>query len=215
MNSTSCHVASIALFAALLPFAAAAVQFVGSPGQLGANDALTWDQVGPVNGTVANPVTLTSLDGRSVVVSQATGHGNTLAAGPGFGPMYAQGERLYATDNGFGFSGGPLTFQFAQGINGFGVVCDPDYYLDGFGGTISAYDADNLLLGTFPFSVSANATFKQVFAGVAASTPTIRRIVINGVQAASVPEDFFVGTVLIKSDLLFADGFDPAAVPTL
>lgn len=198
-----------------MPFAASAVQFVGSPAQLGANDAVTWDQVGAVNGTVANPINVTSFDGRSVTVSQATGHGNTIAAGPGFGPMYAQGERLYATDNGFGFNGGPLTFQFARGISGFGVVCDPDFYLAGFSGVISAYDANSALLGTFPFSVSANAAYKQVFAGIDASAPTIRRVVIDGVQAAGYPEDFFVGTVLIKSDLIFADGFDAPAVPTM
>ncbi len=215
MNSKSFYVASIALFAALAPFAAGAVQFVGSPGQLGANDAVTWDQLGPINSTPTNPVAVTSLDGRSVMVSQATGQGNNATAGPGFGPMYAQGERLYETGNGFGFSAGPLTFQFAQGINGFGVVCDPNYYSAGFSGTISAYDANNVLLGSFPFSVSANATYKQVFAGVAASGPTIRRVVIDGVQAASYPEDFFVGTVLIKADLIFADGFDTPAVTTM
>lgn len=215
MNKTSFQVASIALFAALVPFTAGAVQFVGSPAQLGANDAVTLDQVGVVNGSVANPVAVTSLDGRSVMVSQATGHGYTYVAGPGFGPMYAQGERLYETDNGFGFSGGPLTFQFAQGISGFGVVCDPDFYTQGFSGTISAYDANSALLGTFPFSVSANAAYKQVFAGIAASAPTIRRVVIDGVQAEAYPEDFFIGTVLIKSDSIFADGFDTAVAPTM
>lgn len=207
MNSTSQHLASIVLIAALAPLAASAVEFIGSPAQLGANDAVTWNQVGPV-GVVTNPITVASLDGRSVVVSQATGQGSTTVAGPDFGPMYAQGERLYHTGNGFGFSGGPLTFRFAQGINGFGVVCDPNFYLDGFGGAISAYDANDVLLGTFPFSVPATATYKQVFAGIAGSTPTIRRVVIDGLQAAGYPEDFFVGTVLVKADLIFADGFD-------
>lgn len=214
MNS-SFHFAFIALAAAFAPIAASAVEFVGFPDQLQANDALTWDQVGVTGAVVTNPVTVSSVDGRSVIVSQATGQGNTTAAGPDFGPMYAQGERLYHTGNGFGFSGGPLTFQFARGINGFGVVCDPNFYLAGFGGTISAYDGDGGLLGTFPFSVPDTATYKQVFAGVASSAPAIRRIVIDGLQAAGYPEDFFVGTVLIKSDLLFADGFETTTTPGL
>ncbi|MEO6687923.1 MAG: hypothetical protein ABIS07_14675 [Dokdonella sp.] len=212
---SSFRAASIALFAAFASFAARAVEFVGSPGLLQANDALTWEQLGAAGGTVANPVIVTSLDARSAIVSQATGQANTTVAGPDFGPMYTQGERLYHTGNGFGFSGGPLTFQFARGINGFGVVCDPNFYLSGFAGAISAYDGDGVVLGTFPFSVSAEATYKQVFAGVAASAPVIRRVVIDGLQAAGYPEDFFVGTALIKADLLFADGFETNAAPRL
>jgi hypothetical protein len=73
--------------------------------------------------------------------------------------------------------------------------------------------ADDVLLGTFAFSISADAPRKQVFAGISSSASVIHRVVIDGVEADSSPEDFFVGTVLIKSDLLFADGFESGAIP--
>lgn len=123
--------------------------------------------------------------------------------------MYAPGERLYLTDNGFGNNGGPITFVFAQDISGFGVVCDPDYYSSGFAGTISAYDSSANLLGTFPFSVSAQAQYKQVFAGISNTSPNIHAIVIDGTFAQDLPEDFAIGTVLISADRIFANGFDP------
>ena len=193
----------------LLPSSSAfSTAFVASPAELNANDTLTWGQLGANGASVSNPFAATTNAGRTVTVSQATGHGFASSAGAGYGPMYAPGERLYLTDDGFGFNGGPLTFVFANDVNGFGVVCDPDYYVSGFSGTISAYDASDALLGSFAFSVSAAATYKQVFAGISNTVANIHRVVIDGTFAAASPEDFAVGTALIDLDDIFTDGFE-------
>jgi hypothetical protein len=202
-------IAITGMVAVALPASALAASFVASAGLLNANDTLTWAQLGADGTAVPNPSVVTSVAGRTVTLSQATGHGFVSSAGSGYGPMYAPGERLYLTDDGFGNNGAPLTFVFAQDISGFGVVCDPDYYSSGFAGTISAYDAADNLLGNFAFSVSAQQQYKQVFAGVSDTSPDIRRVVIDGTSAQALPEDFAIGTVLIMADRIFANGFEP------
>ena len=192
----------------LCPSLSFATTFVATSADLNANDTLTWGQLGASGASVSNPFVATTTAGRSVTVSQATGHGFASSAGAGYGPMYAPGERLYYTDNGFGFNGAPLTFVFVKDVNGFGVVCDPDYYLSGFAGTVSAYDSSDALLGSFPFSVSAAAPYKQVFVGVSNTVANIHRIVIDGTSAQADPEDFAVGTAFIDVDDIFADGFE-------
>jgi hypothetical protein len=102
----------------------------------------------------------------------------------------------------FGHSDGPVTVTFAQGLFGFGTVYDAGYYLDGFSGTISAYDVSDNLLGSFPFTAPApsiGSPGSQLFIGVLDTTAEIRRIVIDGTAAASIPEDFILGKVLVKS----------------
>ena len=192
----------------LSPSLAFSTAFVATPADLNANDTLTWAQLGANGTSISNPFAATTTASRSVTVSQATGHGYASSAGAGYGPMYAPGERLYLTDDGFGFNGGPLTFVFEKDVNGFGVVCDPDYYVSGFAGTISAYDASDVSLGSFPFSVSAAAPYKQVFAGISNTVANIHRVVIDGTFAEASPEDFAVGTALVSVDEIFADGFD-------
>lgn len=187
-------VALLATLAIVPAPSAMAASFVSSAAALGANDSLTWGQLGASGTHVSNPVNVSSAAGLGITVSQATGAGSASAAGPSFGPMYAPGERLYWT-----LGGAPLTFVFAQDIYGFGAVFDPNNYLNGFSGTISAYDAIGTSLGTFPFSVSAQAAYKQVFAGIASTTANIHRVVINGTYASYGPEDFFVGTAQIKT----------------
>jgi hypothetical protein len=183
----------------------AAISFVSSSAALGPNDTLLWDQFGANLTQIANPATGSTANGIGVTVSQATGAAYTLQniAGYGFGPLYALGERLYKTDGpGLGHSDGPVTVSFAQGIYGFGTVYDAGYYLQGFSGTISAYDAGSNLLGSFPFSAPAPAIGSpgsQLFIGVLDTTAEIRSIVIDGTAAASVPEDFILGKVVIKS----------------
>ena len=200
---------SFLLAVGLLPSTVAfSTTFVATPAEFNATDTLTWGQVGASGASVSNPFIATTTGGQSITISQATGHGYASSAGAGYGPMYAPGERLYFTDDGFGFNGGPLTFVFAKDVNGFGVVCDPDYYVSGFAGTISAYDASDVLLGSFPFSVSAAAQYKQVFAGISNTVANIHRVVIDGTFAEALPEDFAVGTALISVDEIFADGFD-------
>jgi len=198
----------ILLVGSLCPSLAFSTAFVASPAELNANDTLTWAQLGASGTSVPNPFVATTSAGRSVTISQAKGHGFASSAGAGYGPMYAPGERLYLTDDGFGFNGGPLTFVFANDVNGFGVVCDPDFYVSGFSGTVSAYDASDVLLGTYPFSVSAAATYKQVFVGISNTVANIHRVVIDGTFAEASPEDFAVGTALIDIDDIFADGFE-------
>jgi hypothetical protein len=65
-------------------------------------------------------------------------------------------------------------------------VCDPDFYLSGFAGPLSAYDSADNLRGTFPFSVSAQAQYKQVFAGASNTIPNIHRVVIDGTFAQTL-----------------------------
>jgi len=202
-------IVAVAISVAILPACTFATSFVGSAAAINANDSITWAQLGASGGQVSNPKIVSSVSGKNITLSQATGAGFTSTAGVGYGPMYAPGERLYLTDNGFGFSGGPITFVFRQDIDGFGLVCDPDYFSAGFSGTISAYDAAANLLGSFAFSVSAQAQYKQVFAGVSNNIPNIHRIVIDGTAAASQPENFAIGTVLIHSDRIFSDGLEP------
>jgi len=183
----------------------AATSFVATAVDLGANDTLLWDQFGANQAQIANPATGSTTNGVSVTVSQATGAAYTIQniVAYGFGPMYAIGERLYKTDGpGLGHSDGPVTLSFAQGVLGMGTVYDAGYYLQGFSGTISAYDAADNLLGSFPFSAPApapGAAGSQLFIGVLDTTAVIRRVVIDGTAAAAVPEDFFLGKVLVKS----------------
>jgi hypothetical protein len=200
----------------------AAIGFVASSAALGANDSLLWNQFGTNLTQIANPATGSTTNNIGVTVSQATGAAYTIdiTALSGVGPLLPIGERVYKTDGpGFGFSGGPVTVTFDQGILGFGTVYDAAYYTQGFSGTISAYDAGNNLLGSFPFSAPApppGGTGSQLFIGVLDTTAEIRRVVIDGTAAASLPEDFILGKVLVKSTALAPPPVLAAtAVPTL
>jgi hypothetical protein len=183
----------------------AAISFVSSSAALGANDSLLWNQFGANVTQIPNPAAGSTTNGIGVTVSQATGAAYTIqiTASSGVGPLFPIGERVYKTDGpGFGFSGGPVTVTFAQGILGFGTVYDAGYYLQGFSGTISAYDAGSNLLGSFPFSAPPpppGGPGSQLFIGVLDSTAEIRRVVIDGTAAASFPEDFLLGKVLVTS----------------
>jgi hypothetical protein len=186
------------LLAALSLAAQGAVVPVSTQSGLGANDSIDWGQLG------ASPYT--PVPSGSPVVSQL-GYNATVSNGTGvplqrqndgdpWGGNFAYGEHLLY--NGGMYGGGAIIITFASGVYGAGAHIEGDTY-GPFTGTVSAYDANGDVLGTYTFNgVSTSAGDNSaVFAGFLDSSPDIRSIsfTANVTIFGNLPSDFALGTL--------------------
>ncbi len=192
------------------------VSFISSSVDLGAGDALSWEQFGDDGATVPNPAAGSTNHGIGVTVSQAAGNGVTATKGSSSTySLIPDGERIYLTSLSDPFaSSGPVTLAFAHGVSGVGAVYGCQVCWSGpTAGTISAYDGNDVLLGSFQFTgpkPSQDSPESLLFVGVRATGPTIRKVVIGS-------GSFVLGKVLVRSGFS-APGPGPAPageIPTL
>lgn len=154
-----------------------AASFVGTRAGLNGNDFVDWGTVGPSGTTLSNPFNITSNNGLPAVVTGGTYRSDQGSSD--FNGNFAPGDHLLFEPDIFG----TITIDFATGIYGAGAqieTSDPTSALT-FTGTISAYDQNLGLLGTFNFSgiATSAADNSATFAGIIDSTPDIYRLVFT------------------------------------
>jgi hypothetical protein len=170
----------IALLSAFFPFSlSAAPVLVRSTAELGSNDFVAWAPLGDHGTGIPNGPALLSNGGKSLTMSKLTGDFLRVDEGnvsTGWIGNFAPGTPLIWTENG----GGPVSFVFDRPILGAGAKIQANI-IGTFDAFISAFDANNSLLGSF--SVSGNSTRDQddsaIFVGIFDADQVIRRIDFN------------------------------------
>ena len=168
-------VAALCLLAAA-GVASAAVTLLGSRGQVGAGGVVDWLALGPEftsvsNGSVVNPVTISGSTGTFTVLTGSTFNGDFLATE----------TVLSLFDLGGGSGAGTFTIDFASGVYAAGAQVQANLF-GAFSGLISAFDAANMLLGSYTINGNnaGNGDGSASFAGIASTAGDIRRLVFSG-----------------------------------
>lgn len=154
----------------------------------GANDSLTWGQVGAELEFVSNPFNASSNGGVGVSGGQASGSFQRLDQGTSWGGNFAPGDQLLWTRN-----GGPITISFATPVQAIGTQVQTDYG-DGFAGQIEAFDSLNHSLGIVQFSGFSDGSNdgSAVFAGISSTAFDISSVTIGVTSATGDPNDFVI-----------------------
>ena len=161
------------------------------------NDGLVnWGSLGP-DGTITNPFTIPvpGVGGLQMTTSQLQNSFERRNQGNGWGGNFGEGERVLYSDG----SNAPMTFEFTDGIAGFGAQIQANWWGD-FTAVISAYDASDVLLGTYSrLGVSTgNGDDSAIFIGILSSSADIRKIVLSVPVATGDIQDFALNSPSIQ-----------------
>jgi hypothetical protein len=178
--------------------AQASVTLVTSSSALGANDSISWTQLGPAFTVLTGPQAVTSTGGLAATVTSA---GNTLERrdqGSGWAGNFANGAPLLWTRG----VGPDITLSFAAPVYGAGAQFQADIFgpftaeVIGIGGSV---------LGTFTENGTSNSAGDDsaIFIGILSDTADISSIVFHQTGG----NDFAIGNVALNTS------DTPAAVP--
>ena len=163
-----------------------------------ANDGLVnWGALG-VDGTIINnPFTIAvpGVSGLQMTVGQQQNAFERRDQGTGWGGNFAEGEQVLWSSG----SNAPMTFEFSDGISGFGAQIQSNFY-GSFSATISAYDASDVLLGTFTRIGVSNGSGDDsaMFVGIVSSNSDIRRVVVSVPISEQAIQDFAINAPRIQ-----------------
>jgi hypothetical protein len=159
---------------------------VTSRAALAANDYVDWGEIGaPGNSYVPNPLSVTSADGSTVMVTKPAEQFHFLVqAAPGqsfppyWGGNFAPGDNLLTTEGpGDATNPGPMTIQFATPVYGAGAQIQTN---DGgaFTARISALDNKGDILGyvTESGTSNGNRNGSAIFLGILSDTANIAAV---------------------------------------
>lgn len=178
--------------------AQASVSLVTDASTLGANDQISWAQLGATYTPVASPAAVVSDGGLSVTATSAGGvferrDQDTGGTFVGWSGNFPAGEALLWT----AAVGPDVTLTFASPIYGAGARIQANY-----GGAFTARitASDGSLLGTFALDGLSDATQGEaIFIGVLSTQADIGSISFTLDSASYMPNDFAVGTVLLNT----------------
>ncbi len=103
------------------------ITLVTSPAALGANDTVTWSQLGPDTTTIPNSFAATSTAGKGVTGGFSVSTGTVMVAGTDWTPVsgdFSTGDFLIWANDGTAGTG-PVTFSFPSGF-GAGAAIQAD-----------------------------------------------------------------------------------------
>jgi hypothetical protein len=157
-----------------------------------ANDGLVnWGALGADGTIINNPFTIAvpGVSGLQMTVSQQQNAFERREQGMGWGGNFADGEQVLWSSA----SNAPMTFEFTDGISGFGAQIQSNFW-GAFTATISAYDASDVLLGTFTRIGASNGygDDSAIFIGITSSNLDIRRVVISVPISERAIQDFAI-----------------------
>ena len=179
----------LAMIAAPMQAAFATVILTGDRNAINPGYFVNWGAVGPDGTPTGSPFTL-----GEVTVSGASGF--TVFSGSTYNADFTPTDEVLALFDG-DIVGGIFSITFAHAVQAAGAQIQANAF-GAFSGWISAYDASNVLLGTYLVSGinGGNGTGSAVFAGLVSTGRDIMRIdfssfgdgaAINGLSV-SVPE---------------------------
>jgi hypothetical protein len=177
--------------AAALVVSARGQSLITNVGALGANDQLNWSNLGPSQTTYSSPFNInSSLNNETINVSLLSNMTFLrLDQSNGWNGNFAPGEPLLY-NQGFG----DIYLSFSNPLNGVGFQIQADYP-GSFTATISAFDANNVYLGSV--SEAGNSTFtadnSAIFIGI--ETQNISKIMIDTQSGAG--SNFVIGTTYL------------------
>ena len=178
---------------------------VTSPAAQGANDSLSWAQLGGDATTLSSAFVATSSSGLGTSVGLAAANSLTsvvCAATPcsWTGAGFAAGDTLIWTSDSANGGNGPLTLTFAHGISGAGAVIQADGP-GPFTAKIQAFNGSTLL-GSF--TVSSNSNGDATYIGISDQTASnITAVTFSLTNCQGVCTDFALDTVAISSGPVF------------
>lgn len=191
---------TLARAVAVLLVSAASLQaqtaFVGSDGAFGTPAGyIYWGSLGPSGTTIGNPFTInaTGIPGLSANVSQAGASSFERRDQPsGWGGNFANGDQLLWTQG----TNGPMSLIFSSAISAFGTQIQQDQY-GPFVATISAYDAANVLLGTYLVNGTSNGNGDNsaIFLGISSTTG------ISRIDLSVDTQDFAINEVRLNGNV--------------
>lgn len=183
---------------------AKALTFVNSSAGLGANDSVDWATLAPDRATVSNPFSTTSTNGIGVTGSMPS---NSFIRGEQSRSIFGnflRGEAVLWTH----YNSGPLSLVFSSPVRGVGAQIQSEYY-GSFVGTIEAFNASNVSLGSF--SLPGNSTNagngSAIFLGLLSSSNEISRVNFNTYRQNAPTQGFGINQLLLATS-------PTAAVPT-
>lgn len=178
---------------------------VTSPAAQGANDSLSWSQLGGDATTVSSAFVAASSLGLGVTVNLAGANSFisvVCAATPcsWTGAGFSAGDTLLWTSDTANGGNGPLTLTFAQGVSGAGALIQADGP-GPFTARIQAFNGPTLL-GSF--TVASNSNGDATYIGVSDQTgPNITSVTFSMTNCTGVCTDFAVDAVAIGSGPAF------------
>lgn len=173
--------------------AQASVSLVTDASTLGANDQISWAQLGSAFTPVASPAAVVSDGGLSVTATSAGGVFERRDQDTGWTGNFPAGEALLWTQ----YVGPDITLTFASPVFGAGARIQSDYY-GAFTARISA--SDGSLLGSFTHDGNSNGVRGEaIFIGVLSTQADVGSITFTLDSAAGQPNNFAIGTVLLNS----------------
>ena len=187
---------TVLVLAALLGSAAqASTSLVTSAASLGANDSVSWSQLGP-DGSSINPIVFVahSTAGLTVFGSSLQNLAPSLTLvtqGSTFSGTFTNGARLLSTGPGTG----PLTFSFLTPVSGAGVEIQRNLY-GSFIAQISAFDGMGHALQANLFDYQAGGFSSStgnppVFLGVSSTSADIAKIELQVLPATGISSTGF------------------------
>ncbi len=188
-----------ALIFCLLLALTAACSFGGTLSALnspaGLSDSLDWSVLGSEYAAVPDGTSGVSVLGNQVTVNFAPGgSGHVFRQGSSWMGNFSPGTYLLYNGN-----FGPDTLTFSDPISAIVFQIQSDYMGD-FSSQIRAYNGATLL-GTFVVNgvSNGNADGSAVFLGVQDTEAEITSIIIDGLTAASNPQDFAISGLAMSS----------------
>lgn len=179
-------IAALVAVAAGASSAMASVSLVTSRGALPSNDYIDWGQFGPNFANVANPSNGTSNGGVVFQISKPGGSFTRLDCPAGWNGGFLPGDRLVFVPGAHS-----MTVEFVIPIQGAGMQIWRNYGGSGINVQIDAYDAGNVLLGSFstPTGGGFDANNNQAaFVGVLSTAADIKTIVYTVSGSGGVQE---------------------------
>jgi List-Bact-rpt repeat protein len=178
---------------------------VTSPAVQGANDSLSWSQLGGDATALSSAFVATSGSGLGITVDLIGANSLTSVVCPASacswtGTGFAAGDTLlWTSDTGNG-GNGPLTLTFAHGVSGAGAFVQADG--PGlFTGQIQAFNGTTLL-GSF--TVASDSNGDGTYIGVADQTgANITSVTFSLTNCSSICTDFAVDTINLSTASVF------------
>jgi hypothetical protein len=166
----------------------------------GANDSVTWAQLGADATTLSSAFVATSAQGMGITVGLTGVNSLTSVVCPATpcswtGNGFTAGHTLLWTSDAGNGGNGPLTLTFAQGVSGAGAFIQADGP-GSFTAQIQAYNGATLL-GSF--TVASGAQGDATYIGVTDQTGSNITSVTFSLTSCGVCTDFGVDTVAIAS----------------
>jgi hypothetical protein len=191
--------------------AQAQITLVTVRSSLGGTDFIDWGQLGLPFSQTVTPVNVLSNNSHTVNVNQAVSPMERRDQGNGWSGNFANGDRLWWTDNAPN-GGGPITINFGASATAFGANIQADSF-GAFVARLSFFDVFNNLVGTVTEtgnSTNAGDGSAIFIGGISGGTATnFNSVVISLDSAVGPTADFAIN----QADFSLATGVpEPTSV---